>query len=166
MHIKIPLFITGTTIIGHKRGDGRLKTPESYRRIPLNPRLKKLLLRQKEEQKKLFHTLRKKWDENCYMFLNQYRKPFVTENLSKLMRKLTKKYDLETMTPYGLRHSFATFCSEQGMDEIVLMRLMGHANFDTTQKYYIVVSNKRKKQAMQQVYKSIFENETRIQSIS
>ncbi len=60
---------------------------------------------------------------------------------------------LEPMTPYGLIHSFATFCSEQGMEEIVLMRLMGHSNFDTTQKYYICVSSKRKKQAIQEVYK-------------
>lgn len=65
------------------------------------------------------------------------------------------------MTPYGLRHSFATFCSEQGMEEIVLMKLMGHANFNTTQKYYICISSKRKQQALKQVYKNIFEKESR-----
>ena len=30
--------------IGHRRGDGELKTSESYRDIPMHPRLKRLLL--------------------------------------------------------------------------------------------------------------------------
>lgn len=157
-----PIY-NGLEVIGHERGDGRLKTPESYRRIPLNPRLKRRLLEHKEQQKQLFKKYKMKWNENCYMFLNQYRKPFISENLSKPMKNIIKKYELEYMTPYGLRHSFATFCSEEGMEEIVLMKLMGHSDFNTTQKYYIVVSSRRKKQAMQQVYKNIFEKEYRKQ---
>ncbi len=161
-----PIYNDECNIIGHQRSDGRLKTPESYRRIPLNPRLKRRLLEHKEKQKKLFKYYGMKWNENCYMFLNQYRKPYIPENLSDSMKSFIKKYQLEHMTPYGLRHSFATFCSEQGMDQIVLMRLMGHSNFDTTQKYYICVSSKRKQQAIKEVYKSIFENEYRNQKVA
>ena len=156
----------GVRIIGHERGDGRLKTTESYRKIPLNPRLKKILLEHKEKQQRLFKLFKTKWNENSYIFVNQYRRPYVPENLSKCMRTFIKKYELEYMTPYGLRHSFATFCSEEGMEEIVLMRLMGHSDFNTTQKYYICVSSKRKKQAMEQVYKHIFKNEYRTENIS
>lgn len=101
------------------------------------------------------------YNENCYMFLNQYIRPYIPENLPDAMKSFIAKYDLEYMTPYGLRHSFATFCSEEGMDCVVLMRLMGHSDFNTTQKYYIVVSSKRKKQAMEKVYKNVFENEYR-----
>lgn len=32
------------------------------------------------------------------------------------MRAFIKKYELKYMTPYGLRHSFATFYSEEGME--------------------------------------------------
>lgn len=64
----------GVKVIGHTRGDGSLKTPESYRRIPLNSRLKKRLLEHKEKQKRLFKLFRTKWDENSYMFVNQYRR--------------------------------------------------------------------------------------------
>lgn len=156
-----PIYNEDCKIIGHTRGDGRLKTPQSYRRIPINPRLKKRLLEHKEKQKKLFKMYQKKWNENCYMFLNQYIRPYIPENLSDAMKSFITKYNLEYMTPYGLRHSFATFCSEEGMDCVVLMRLMGHSDFNTTQKYYIVVSSKRKKQAMQKVYKNVFENEYR-----
>lgn len=154
-----PIYNEEYKIIGHQRGDGRLKTPESYRTIPLNERLKRRLLKHKEKQQKLFKEYKLKWNENCYMFLNQYKKPFVPENLSGNMKKLIEKYNLEHMTPYGLRHSFASFCSEKGMDQLVLMKLMGHSDFNTTQKYYISISNKRKKLAMEQAYKSILEKE-------
>lgn len=59
------------------------------------------------------------------------------------------------MTPYGLRHSFATFCSERGMNQVVLIKLFGHSDFNTSQKYYISISNKRMKLAMEKAYKSI-----------
>lgn len=61
----------------------------------------------KEKQQKLFKTYKKKWNEKEYMFINQYRNPFVPENLSGNMKKFIEKYNLEHMTPYGLRHSFA-----------------------------------------------------------
>lgn len=85
------------------------------------------------------------WSENTPIFLNRYHQPYVPENLAKALRTFREKYNLEYLTPYGLRHSFATFMSEQGMRDIVLMKLMGHADFGTTQKYYIFVSNERNK---------------------
>jgi integrase len=148
--------------IGHERHDDKLKTPESYRRIPLNPRLRKILLKHKNEQQELFKRARalknkhKKWSENEYMFLGRNYFPYVAETLCYGMRKFYKKYNLEKITPYGLRHSFATYCSENGMEEIVLMKLMGHTDFQTTQKYYIRVSAKRKRLAMQDAYKVVF----------
>lgn len=52
------------------------------------------------------------------------------------------------MTVYGLRHSFATLMSEKGMDKEVLRELMGHAEFETADFYYIIFmyqKNERKK---------------------
>lgn len=154
-----PIYNEEYKIIGHNRGDGRLKTPESYRTIPLNDRLNRRLLEHKEKQQKLFKTYKINWNEKEYIFLNQYKKTFIPENLSGNMKKFIEKYNLEHMTPYGLRHSFASFCSEKGMDQLVLMKLMGHSDFNTTQKYYISISNKRKKLAMEKAYKSILEKE-------
>ena len=148
--------------IGHTRHDDKLKTIESNRRIPLNPRLMEVLLKHKQEQKELFKNSQaikrhnRKWTSNEYMFLSRTYQPYVSDTLSSGLPKFCRKYNLEKMTPYGLRHSFATFCSEQGMEQIVLMRLMGHTDFQTTQKYYIRVSPKRKKLAMQKAYKDTF----------
>lgn len=157
-----PIYDENMEIIGHERHDDRLKTPESYRRIPLNPRLKEVLLKHKERQKEIFKKSRaikrkgKKWSENEYMFLSRTYEPYVADTLSSGLPELCEKYNLPHYSPYDLRHSFATFCSENGMEEIVLMHLMGHNDFNTTKKYYIKVSSKRKKLAMQEAYKVVF----------
>lgn len=138
-------------IIGHERKDDILKTPESYRHIHLDPILKKALLAHKLKQQELFKRMHKKWTENEYLFLNKYMKPFVSDTLSKNMPrflKRNKKYNLGHLTVYGLRHSFATHCRELGMEPEVLAKLMGHTEYETTQKYYVHVSKQRKVDAL------------------
>lgn len=138
--------------IGHRRGDGSLKTPESYRDIPMHPRLKRLLLMIKADRMEEYKRLGKKWNENDYIFLNQDGRPFVSENLTNKMPQFIKKYKLEHLTTYGLRHSFATLCSTLGMPQEVLHVIMGHADFDTTRKYYIHITEERKKNEMMKMY--------------
>lgn len=138
--------------IGHERGDGELKTAESYRDVPMHPRLKRMLLMLKAKKMAEYKAKGKKWDENEYVFLNIYRLPFVPENLTNKMPQFIKKYDLEHMTTYGLRHSFATLCSTMGMPPEVLHVIMGHADFDTTRKYYIHITEERKKNEMMKLY--------------
>ena len=91
------------------------------------------------------------------MFLNMkgYH-PYVTDALSSAMPDLCSKLGLEKITPYVLRHSFATFCFEQGMSEAVLMKLMGHSSLETTHKYYIRVTKKTKQREMEEVFKDVF----------
>ena len=150
----ICIFSSKGKIIRHERRDDRLKTPESYRTLPLNPRLKERLLRHKAKQQEMFEDLGIEWTEEQYIFLNKNRKPFVSEVLANNMRKIRSKYELEEIIPYSLRHSFATFCCENGMRELILMKLMGHTDFQTTQQYYVFVSSKMKQTEMAKVYKN------------
>lgn len=138
--------------IGHKRGDGDLKTAESLRDIPMHPRLKRVLLIIKASRMEEYQKLGKRWNEDDYIFLNQDGRPFVSENLTNKMPKFIKKYKLEHLTTYGLRHSFATLCSTLGMPPEVLHVIMGHADFDTTRKYYIHITGERKKNEMMKMY--------------
>ncbi len=147
-----PIYNEFAEVIAHVRQYDKLKTDESYRKIPVHPRYRNILIKHRENQKKLFKKLQLKWTINTPIFLNKYHKPYVPENLSKCLKIFREKYNLEYITPYGLRHSFATFLSEQGMRDIVLMKLMGHADFSTTQKYYIFVSDVRKKQEYEQAW--------------
>lgn len=138
--------------IGHKRGDGPLKTDESYRDIPMHPRLKRLLLMIKAERMSEYQKAGIKWDENAYIFLNEKNEPYVPEMLTNKMPTFIKKYNLEHLTVYGLRHSFATLCSTLGMPPEVLHVIMGHADFDTTRKYYIHITEERKRNEMMKMY--------------
>lgn len=138
--------------IGHCRGDGDLKTPESYRDIPMHPRLKRLLLMIKANRIEEYKQRGKKWNENDYIFLNENGEPFTPQGLTKKMPTFIKKYNLEHLTVYGLRHSFATLCSTFGMPPEVLHVIMGHADFDTTRKYYIHITTERKKNEMIKMY--------------
>lgn len=79
--------------------------------------------------------------------------PFVYENLTNKMPQFIKKYNLEHLTTYGLRHSFATLCSTLGMPPEVLHVIMGHADFDTTRKYYIHITEEKKKNEMLKLYR-------------
>lgn len=140
-------------IIGHQRGDCDLKSDESYRDIPMHPRLKKLLLTIKAERMQQYKNLGKKWREDDYVFLNQKDEPFISDSLSKKMPKFIKQYKLEHLTTYGLRHSFATLCSTLGMPPEVLHIIMGHSDFDTTRKYYIHITEERKRNEMFKLYR-------------
>lgn len=137
----------------HKRGDAALKSIESYRDIPMHPRLKRLFLTIKAERMQQYKMLGKKWNENDYIFLNQKNEPFISDSLTKKMPKFIKQYKLEHLTTYGLRHSFATLCSTLGMPQEVLHIIMGHVDFDTTRRYYIHITEERKRNEMFKLYK-------------
>lgn len=143
----------------HKRGLGDVKTPQSIRDIPLHPRLKKLLLKIKMERLTEYKKRGKKWDENGFIFLNEKGEPFVSEMLTNKMPKFIKKYNLEHMTVYGLRHSYATLCSSEGVPPEVLHVLMAHSDFDTTRKYYIHITDARKQQEALKLYNKQYSEE-------
>ena len=119
----------------------------------MHPRLKKLLLTIKAERMQQYKNLGKKWREDDYVFLNQKDEPFISDSLSKKMPKFIKQYKLEHLTTYGLRHSFATLCSTLGMPPEVLHIIMGHSDFDTTRKYYIHITEERKRNEMFKLYR-------------
>ncbi len=136
-------------VINRIRKDSELKTIDSYRTIPIRPRLKRLLEKLKEKRMTELKEIKGKWSESDYVFLNEKREPYISDNLSRKMPSFRRKYNLDdNITAYGLRHSFATLCSEKGVSDVVLKKLMGHSDPATTKKYYIHVSDERKKQEL------------------
>lgn len=121
-------------IIGHLKTDDTLKTPESYRTIPLNKEDEKVLLEFKQKEMK---RLGANFKEDGYVFLNRFGNPYTSEILTNKMPDFLKKWNLPHITPYGLRHSFASLMARLGVVESVLKVLMGHSDISTTHKYYI-----------------------------
>ena len=104
-----------------------------------------MLINLKNDKKAMYEKEGKKCNKSDYVFLNTTNGPYVPERLTTKLANFIRRYKLEYMTVYGLRHSFATLNSEKGMDKEVLRELMGHAEFETTDFYYVHISEERKK---------------------
>lgn len=130
----IKIYDDNHNIVAHKKADDTLKNNGSYRNIPL----------QKEDETALRHfyetekvRLGNKFDENGYIFLNRYGRPYTPEILTNKMPVFLKKWNLPHITPYGLRHSFASLYAKKNVNSNVLKTMMGHTDISTTHKYYI-----------------------------
>lgn len=141
--------------IGWKNEDGPLKTPKSYRHIPIDLLIKDLLIEHKKQQQNEFKENNLKWSENQYVFLNSSRTPFTPKVLSRNFLRFIRRNKLSHLVLYGLRHSFATHCRNSRMPPKILAPLMGHTKYETTQKYYIHVSLNRKKMNYKRYNKKI-----------
>lgn len=149
---KLPVYDEETMKrIAWENKDGPLKTPESNRHLSLDLLFKQLLLEHKIKQMYEYRKKRKKWSKNEYVFHNSKGTPFTPDTLSKNFSKFVKRNNLPKIVLYGLRHSFATHCRNLGVKPEVLARLMGHTEYQTTQKYYIHISPKQKREALQKV---------------
>lgn len=161
-HKDVTLYDYDFNIIGHEYVDDELKTDESYREIPLCKRLKTLLQQIYNERKALREKEHKKFDPSKeHAFLNTIGTPYLPERLDKKLKSIIAKYKLEYMTVYGFRHSFATLMSENGMDKEVLREIMGHADFETTEFYYIFISDKRKQEEFKKAHEKSFGKENK-----
>lgn len=152
----IKVYDENHKIIGHKKVDDTLKTPESYRTIPLEKEDEIILLEFKEAEKK---RLGSDFKEEGYVFLNKENRPYTSEILTNKMPDFLKKWELPHVTPYGLRHSRATDWARKGIKPDILKVMMGHTEIGTTQRYYIHLDDedvmnevKEKMQAKDRIY--------------
>lgn len=149
---KLPIYDEKTMKrIGWKHGDGPLKTAESNRHLSLDSLFKQLLLEHRIKQIYEYRKTGKKWSLEEYVFHNSSGTPFTPDVLSKNFKRFIKRNNLPDMVIYGLRHSFATHCRNLGVKPEILAKLMGHSEYETTQKYYIHISAKQKREALQKV---------------
>lgn len=71
---------------------------------------------------------------SCKIFPSREGNELDTNELSREFRKLSEKSGVK-ITPYQLRHSFATFCAANGMSVFLLQQLMGHSEIAMTRRY-------------------------------
>ena len=101
-------------------GFGELKTANSYRNVPLPPRVRKALL----EYKKV-------WTFSPDGRVFPYAHPRAISNLFRYKLKNTKV----NVTPHCLRHTYATTIIKAGMDFQSAAKLLGH-DVEMTMKTY------------------------------
>lgn len=111
------------------------KTKNSVRDIPLNKRAKKILKLLRQWQLNLG------FENSEYLFINESGEHLNAPIIEQRYRRLWKKLKLSSGTGgiHELRRTFATKLALQGISIYILQKLMGHADIQTTQKYYIRV---------------------------
>lgn len=74
-----------------------------------------------------------------YIFLDPDRTTKVCMN--KSLTWTCKKLGMESISPHGLRHTFATRCIEAGMRPKTLQKIMGHSSIGITMNLYVHVTD-------------------------
>jgi len=94
---------------------------DKERIVPIPDFLKKELFKYKNQSQK-------------YLFTNKSGKPLTRQWISKVFKKVSKKVGIK-ITPHCLRHTFASYLINNGMDIYHLAKLLGHSSVSTTQIY-------------------------------
>ncbi len=70
------------------------------------------------------------------LFLNSRGSRLTSRSVERMIKEYGQRAGIQTtVTPHGLRHSFATHLLEMGADLRVVQELLGHVSLSTTQKY-------------------------------
>jgi integrase len=115
---------------GTKSGDSR--------KVDIHPDLKKVLLKERDRQIKLFGQRKNKqhiYPNYPYVIVGGGDGPVWSETLTEALKKFLKRHDQTTYTYYSLRHTFGTEYIRNGGNVKDLQLLMGHKDISTTMMY-------------------------------
>ena len=77
-----------------------------------------------------------------WLFEGEQRSKYSVTSVRQIVKRATEEAGIaKHITPHVLRHSFATHLIEQGVDVVIVQKLLGHNSVKTTQ-IYTHVSNK------------------------
>jgi Phage integrase family len=76
------------------------------------------------------------WQDNDLVFTNEIGEPIRQRGVDKAFKDKLAAAELPTShRPHDLRHSMATFLVAAGVDERVIMEILGHSTLAMTQRY-------------------------------
>ena len=114
-----------------------LKTSSSYRIIPLQDWLNKMMYEYMLfVMKKRNISDKQKLDEE-YIFINGLGNPLTSDYLWDTLDKILKRHNFKHVSVYQLRHLFATRCIDVNIPINQVQHYLGHSLASTTMDYYV-----------------------------
>lgn len=84
-------------------------------------------------------------NNNDYVFLNKNGEKISRQGFFKILKKMAQDSGInKNISPHVLRHSFATYLLNNGVDLRIIQELLGHENLETTEIYSHLTSQKIK----------------------
>lgn len=111
------------------------KTRSSVRTLFLSDDMARLLRTEQDRQKEMYHSGRLR-EPSQFVVLDHKGIPYSPNALSLAFTRFVKKNGLPRVTLHGLRHSFATVASFQGVPLFDIGKALGHSTPATTGKIY------------------------------
>ena len=125
---------------------GALKTEAAYRDVPLADELRRVLLSKRDLPDVYLFTGDRSgnpWSKATAerIWLDMMQDVGLAESRDAEWKTKDIRSKLKpTITPYYLRHNFITMCWRAGLDPMVTMRIVGHADYRTTANVYTHLS--------------------------
>jgi integrase len=125
-----------------------LKTSSSVRNLPLRDELLELFKQHKREQLEQRLKLGANWIETGQVFTTTIGTPIDNGNDRKAWDKLLRESGVRPIKLHAARHTAATTFLANGTDIVVVSKLLGHSNIQTTVEYYAHVKEDSKLKAI------------------
>ena len=147
-------IVRNVTLIKKKKGEfsiGKTKTGES-RTVPISSRINTMLIALKAQQKSNFGLKEEEEIEpGAFIFCNVVDrfKPIRPDSVTTKVKRFVEKNDLPDVSPHDLRHSAAALALEAGTNLKAIQELLGHADPETTMKYYAGITEAAKRRSVE-----------------
>lgn len=114
-----------------------LKTPSSYRTIPLQRWLNEIMYVYMLHVMKQKGYMEKRQLDDEYIFVNRLGHALSTDYLWDTLDKILKRHNFKHLSVYELRHLFATRCVDVNIPINQVQQYLGHSLASTTMDYYV-----------------------------
>ena len=116
------------------------KTTTSIRKVPINNKLYEVL-----------KPLKKEYKNEDFFLTGSSEKYIEPRNYQYMFKFILSESKVKPYKFHILRHTFATYCIEVGMDAKSLSEILGHSNVNITLSRYVHSSDKIKKKFLEKL---------------